>query len=160
MTEPLHYTLRLSDYWAFHCLSQFCSPITQLLLVLCGAAFGRWAWLEGEGLGMVAAVGLAAYGAFWLLQCLFNALHLASRNNRALLAAHTVSTSPEGLRDSTESYDCLYRWRGVSRVADYGVVVAVYTSAVDAVVLPGRAFTAAAQRREWVAQLRACAGKA
>ena len=154
MTDRLHYTLRFRDYWAFHCLSQFCSPITQLVLVLCGAAFGHWVWTDGYGAAWAMAAGLAAYGAFWLLQCLFNALYLRSRDNRAMLAAHTVVISTAGLRDSTDAYDHLVRWRGVQRVVNYGVVVAVHTSAVDAVVVPRTAFASADACTQWCAQVR------
>ena len=99
----LHYTLRFRDYWAFHCLSQLFSPVTQLALMLCSAAFGHWVWSEGGGVGLALAVALAAYAAFWLLQCIFNAIYLKSRNNRALLAAHSVTIQPDGLRDSTDA---------------------------------------------------------
>ena len=153
----LHYTLRFRDYWAFHCLSQLFSPVTQLALLLCSAAFGHWVWSEGGGVGLALAVALAAYAAFWLLQCIFNAIYLKSRNNRALLAAHSVTIQPDGLRDSTDAYDCLYRWQGVGRVVDWGVVVAVYTSGVDAVVLPSAAFASPSHAKQWVAAVRAAA---
>ena len=150
----LHYTLRFRDYWAFHCLSQLFSPVTQLALLLCSAAFGHWVWSEGGGVGLALAVALAAYAAFWLLQCIFNAIYLKSRNNRALLAAHSVTIQPDGLRDSTDAYDCLYRWQGVGRVVNWGVVVAVYTSGVDAVVLPRAAFASRESRAAWLQQVR------
>jgi hypothetical protein len=151
---PLRYTLRFRDYWLFHCLSQLCSPITQVALLLCAAAFGHWAWAEGGGVGGALAAAAAAYAAFWLLQCSFNAIYLKSRNNRAVLAAHTVTLSPDGLRDSTDAYDCLYRWHGVGRVVDYGVVVAVYTSGVDAVVVPRTAFANGEYRDAWLQRAR------
>ncbi len=153
-TESLRYTLRFRDYWAFHCLSQLCSPITQGLLLVCAAAFGRWVWSNGADWGTVAVVAVAAYVAFWLLQCAFNALYLKSRNNRAVLAAHTVSITPEGLRDTTAAYDHLTRWAGMGRVVDYGVLVAVCTSAVDAVIVPRSAFASRASQRAWCQSLR------
>lgn len=153
-TTSLHYTLRFRDYWAFHCLSQLFSPVTQLALLLCSAAFGHWAWSEGGGVGLALALALAAYAAFWLLQCVFNAIYLKTRNNRALLAQHSVSIQPDGLRDSTEAYDCLYRCQGVARVVNWGVVVAVYTSGVDAVVVPRAAFASPAAQRDWCTHVR------
>lgn len=157
LPERLQYQLRFGDYWLFHCLSQLCSPVTQALLLLCGAAFGYWLRSEGATLLWSGAAALAAYVAFWLLQCGFNAIYLTSRNNRAVLCQHTVTVSAEGLRDSTETYDHLLRWPGVARVVNYGWVVAVYSSAVDAVVLPRSAFASPAQAARWVAYVREAA---
>ena len=160
-TEPqhlrLHYQLRFRDYWLFHCLSQLCSPVNQALLLLCGAAFGIWLRAEGATWLWAGVAALAAYAAFWLLQCGFNAIYLISRNNRAVLREHGVTVSAEGLRDSTDVYEHLLRWPGVARVANYGWVVAVYSSAVDAVVLPRSAFASPAQAAQWVACVRAAA---
>lgn len=157
LPERLQYQLRFGDYWFFHCLSQLCSPVTQALLLLCGAAFGYWLRSEDATLLWSGAAALAAYVAFWLLQCGFNAIYLTSRNNRAVLCQHTVAVSAEGLRDSTDTYDHLLRWPGVARVVNYGWVVAVYSSAVDAVVLPRSAFASPAQAARWVAYVREAA---
>ena len=128
-----------------------------LLLLLCGAAFGYWLRAEGATWLWAGVAALAAYAAFWLLQCGFNAIYLISRNNRAVLREHGVTVSAEGLRDSTDVYEHLLRWPGVARVANYGWVVAVYSSAVDAVVLPRSAFASPAQAAQWVACVRAAA---
>ena len=156
----LRYRLRFVHFWLFNCIHQFHSPAAQAFNVLCALGVGAIGWMADEDLGTFAWSAALGYGAIWVLQWLFNAVYLCRRHNR-VLTEHVVQIRPEGLVDSTQTYETLNRWPGVLRVRSYPGLVAVYIGPFEAVIVPKTAFASPEARARWVAlvqqQLRAAA---
>lgn len=149
----LRYRLRFVHYWFFNCMHQFHSLAAQGFNALCALAVGVIGWMGAETLGAFACHAVLGYGAVWALQWAFNAVYLCSRRNR-VLTAHVVQLRAEGLTDSTQTYETLNRWPGVTRVRDYPGIVAVYVGPFEAVIIPHTSFASPQARAHWMAQVR------
>lgn len=71
-------------------------------------------------------------------------------SNRGLFGRHRVTISPEAITDSSEFGNSSTAWLAVERVAMDDDYAFVYTSALTAIVVPRRAFTASGAFEEFV----------
>lgn len=149
----LRYRLRFVHFWLFHSIHQFLSITLQGFNGLCALVIGAIGWMLDETVASALWHTVIGYGAIWLLQWLFNAVYLYSRRNR-VLTEHAVQMGPQGLTDSTATYETLNRWPGVLRVRSYPSLVAVYIGPFEAVIVPKTAFASPEARARWVAQVQ------
>jgi hypothetical protein len=65
---------------------------------------------------------------------------VAEGHNRGILGRRSLLLGPEGIVERTEQRTATYQWSGIERHVLYEVHLFIYTSALDAIVVPKRAF--------------------
>jgi len=74
--------------------------------------------------------------------------------SRGLFTRHRVIISPEGVIDASEFGQTSTAWRAVERVASADGYAYIYTNALAAIILPGRAFAGVSEFEEFVRTAR------
>jgi hypothetical protein len=70
--------------------------------------------------------------------------------NRGLFGRHHLTLSPENVTDSNEHRQSSTMWSGVERVVATDKHAYIYTSALAAIIVPGRAFSGPSEFEEFV----------
>lgn len=71
-------------------------------------------------------------------------------SNRALMSHHTIEISSDAISDSTGLSKTKMAWQGVDRIVRHDDYAFVYLNALEAVIIPRRAFADAARFDEFV----------
>lgn len=133
-----------------------------LLLFMCGLSLDAAIRTEGaEGfrvlfffimLGIMLTVYLALWFIFqWLLQ--FRAWKDGARHG--ILGEHTITLTPEALRERTAVNDATAAWRGICRIDATASHLFIYLQPEMAHVIPRRAFPTPAAAEEFLATAQA-----
>jgi hypothetical protein len=85
---------------------------------------------------------------------------LAEGQNAGLFGPRTLSIEPEGLRESKSTGDSMRIWSAVEKVLVTDTHAFIYLSAVEAYLLPRRAFKTSDAFQEFVDEVSRCAGVA
>jgi hypothetical protein len=148
----IEYRHTFKDAVLFHALHQFLSPLMQGVFLLVAALI----FISELGEGPVwKAAGTAAslYVVMWLLQFLFNALFVFSKNNRTLFTHHVVEIRDDGLHEETAFNRSVFYWPGVVKAVSRPGFAAVYVAAHNAHIIPARAFASSAEKHLFVTQV-------
>jgi hypothetical protein len=76
---------------------------------------------------------------------------VAEGKNRELFSPRRVTTSPEGISEISDLAQRSFSWPAVDRVVCNDDYVFVYTSALNAIIVPGRAFSTQSDFERFVA---------
>jgi len=74
--------------------------------------------------------------------------------NASLLGPRTVTISPEGVAEKTEVSESNYRWSTVERICTTDDYAFLYVSALSALIVPKRAFSAPSEFAAFVSEAR------
>jgi hypothetical protein len=149
----IEYRHTFMDAVLFHAVHQFLSPLVQGFFILVAALIVIAELGEGA---LWKAVGTAAslYVVLWLLQFLFNALYVFSKNNRTLFTQHVVEIRDDGLHEETAFSRSVFYWPGVIKAVSRPGFAAVYVAAHNAHIIPARAFASSAEKHVFLSQIK------
>lgn len=148
----LSFTLTFRDLLLFNLGHQLRS-VPLHLLCLFVASFPFLFPQEGDTLAYKIAAVPVTYLACWMVQLLFTGFYLAFPQKRTDLTDHAVEIQEGGFFDETRFCKVCYYWPGIGKVANRMGYVAVYVSGNAAHIIPGRAFTDASHRAQFLAAL-------
>jgi hypothetical protein len=150
----IEYQLKFKDYLAFNVIHQLVSIPVQIFYGGMSLFF-FFSLLGAQPATVCAIVALLGYLAMWAIQIVFNVFYLCFGSYRSLLTQHTVEIQDDAFFDETKFSRSYHFWNGINKVVNKLGMVAVYINASAAHIIPGRAFSSAAQRDEFVSMVRA-----
>lgn len=149
----VEYENKFIDILAFNAAHQFMSPVLQgLFLLFAGLIFlGE---LSEVGVIESSIIAVIWYFILWLAQFVFNTIYLYSRNNHSVLTRHIVEIQNDAFYEETKYNKSHFYWPGVIKVVKRLGLVAVYVTPQLAHIIPRRAFSSLAQRKEFIQQVK------
>lgn len=149
---------KFSDLLLFNAIHQFMSPQLQGLYLLF-AAFIFWSESSAQNLAN-AITALIWYLGLWAFQFFFNAIYLFSRKNGSVLTKHTLELQEESLLEETKFNKSYFYWHGVVKAVSRPGFIAIYVSALQAHIVPNRAFSSKSERASFLALVKEKIGTA
>jgi hypothetical protein len=149
----IEYTFYFGDYLVFATIHQIFSPVVHGLYLLLAMYIFSDQLIYGSATNsfLVAAIW---YCALWFAQFLYNALYLYSRRSNAVLTKHVIELRDDALYESTKFNESRFFWPGIHKIVRRPGFVAVYTTPIQAHIVPKRAFSSNEQMTEFVATVR------
>lgn len=120
-----------------------------------GVILGITLALTGVRLHLASLMAGLFGGVFWLT--IFSKLQTrkwAPSTDSYILGLRTVSVTDDGIRETSQRHESLFRWASVRAVESVGEHVFVMVDRNAGIVVPRRAFASDAERDQFLAEIR------
>lgn len=146
----IQYELKFWDFFQFSVAHNFLNPVAQACYLLVPGIIFSSMRDDGSSMGASVFAAVLMYAGEWGALLVIIAFGIFSKPDVNALTQHTIEATQEEIVEATPFTKLTVRWPGVHKVVSRPGFTGVYVAPQQAHIIPNRAFSSAAERREFV----------